>query len=112
MDSQDVLAIAGPVLALAQLTKWLIQRATRQLKWLGPVSIFFYAGVATMLWVYSNMWPIERTDAFTIFAAWVSVVLSAAGVYGFTRKMESGENGDRDEPPVPPPGDRLSVTGG
>lgn len=89
MSAEDVLAISAPVLALAQLTKWLIQRGNGKIPWLGPISIFFYAALAEGLWVYSNIGFPPRALAFAIFANWVQIVLTAAGVYGFTRNMDT-----------------------
>lgn len=97
MTADDVAAISVPVLGLAQLTKWLIQRGDpRGAEWLGPLSIFFYAALAVSLWVYSHVWPPHRMMLFDIFANWVVVTLTAAGVYGFTRKLDEPTYGRRE----------------
>jgi hypothetical protein len=98
MDSTDVLAISGPVIALAQLSKWIVQRGNgHSIPWLGPLSIFFYAAVAEGLWIWSNVGVPPRELYFTIFANWVAITVSAAGIYGFTKKM------DTTPPPAPEP---------
>jgi hypothetical protein len=88
MTAADATAISVPVLGLAQLTKWLIQRGNGGVRWLGPVTIFVYAALAEGLWLVSYAWPPPQTMAFSIFANWVGITLAASGLYGFTRTMD------------------------
>jgi hypothetical protein len=79
MDGQAILTVSAAVVALTQLIKWggVPDR-------LGPIAVLVLALIGVVFWGYSEG-TFERTKAFAYFAGWVSVALSAAGVYGFTR---------------------------
>jgi hypothetical protein len=81
MSAESIVAISAAVTALVQLTKW----AGLKDQW-GPVIVIVFSGIGVALWLSSQpMWPPVRTDTWQIFAGWVAVSLSAAGVFGFTR---------------------------
>jgi len=85
MDSSAVLIVTGAVVALTQFGKWsgIPDR-------LGPLVVIVLSLLGAALWRVSQpTWPPERTEAFELFAGWIQVVLSASGVYGFTRAAGS-----------------------
>jgi hypothetical protein len=83
MDAQAVLTVSGAVVALTQLAKWSgIPDKT------GPIAVLVLALIGVAFWGYAEG-SFERTKAFEYFAGWISVSLSAAGVFGFTRATAS-----------------------
>ena len=84
MDAQAVMTISAAVVACTQLSKWagLPDR-------LGPLVVLLLAAVGVGVWVYAQGSGIDRSDTFDLFAGWISVATSAAGVYGFTRQAAS-----------------------
>lgn len=93
MDAQAVLTVSGAVVALTQLAKWSgIPDKT------GPIVVLLLALLGVAFWGYAEG-TFERTKAFEYFAGWISVSLSAAGVFGFTRAAAGAVTAA-----MPPPG--------
>lgn len=81
MTADAIVAISAAVVACTQLTKWAGLRDS----W-GPLVVIGFSGAGVVVWLFSqNTWPPLRTDTWSIFAGWLSVALSSAGVFGFTR---------------------------
>lgn len=81
MSAEAIVSISAAVVAITQLLKW----AKLPDHW-GPIAVILLAGVGVGIWLFSQtVWPPERTQVWEIFAGWVAVALSAAGVFGFTR---------------------------
>jgi hypothetical protein len=78
-----ILAVSAAVLSLTQLCKWsfLPDKA-------GPIAVLGFSLAGVLLYVWT-LGPFLRTEAFSYFAAWMSVALTASGTYGFSRA--SGE---------------------
>lgn len=85
MSAEAIITISAAVVALTQLAKW-----AKLPDRVGPLAVILLAGVGVMVWLFSQeVWPPERTDTWNIFAGWVAVATSAAGVFGFTRATAS-----------------------
>jgi hypothetical protein len=81
MSAEAIVAISAAVVACTQLSKW-----AKLPDHLGPIAVILLSGVGVGIWLASQtVWPPVRTDIWPIFAGWVAVALSAAGVFGFTR---------------------------
>jgi hypothetical protein len=81
VTAEAIVAISAAVVAITQLAKW----AKLPDHW-GPLAVILLSGVGVSVWLFSQQtWPPVRTDTWEIFAGWVAVALSAAGVFGFTR---------------------------
>jgi hypothetical protein len=93
MDAQAIAAIATSVVAMTQLAKWagLDDRKA-------PVVVLLFSLAGVGLWAYS-MGTFTRALLFDYFAAWITVALSAAGVFGFTRSMPSAVTAMKEPPP-------------
>jgi hypothetical protein len=83
MDANAISVIAAAVTALVQVVKW----QGLPDRW-GPVVVLVFAAIGVGVWVYAQG-AFVRTDAFAYFSAWVTVALSSAGVFGFTRAAAS-----------------------
>ena len=79
MTAEAIIAVSAAVLACVQLAKWSFLPDKY-----GPLAVLVLAALGVWLWGYS-VGTYERTQAFSYFAAWVSVALSASGTYGFSR---------------------------
>lgn len=81
MNAEAIVAISAAVVACTQLVKW----AGLRDHW-GPIVVIGFSGLGVVIWLTSQeAFPPARTDTWNIFAGWVAVTLSAAGVFGFTR---------------------------
>lgn len=81
MNADTIALIAAAVTALTQIVKW----AGMPDKW-GPVVVLFLAAIGVGVWAYSRGNPATfRHDLFDYFTAWVTISLSSAGIFGFTR---------------------------
>jgi hypothetical protein len=81
MSAESIVAISAAVTAFVQLIKWGGLRD----HW-GPVVVIALSGVGVGVWLFSQPdWPPARTDTWDIFAGWINVALSSAGIFGFTR---------------------------
>ena len=79
MDAQSLVTVSVPVVLLTQILKW----GGVPLRW-APVAILLLSAVGVGVWVYSQG-QITRADLWSYFAGWVSVSVSAAGVFGFAK---------------------------
>lgn len=95
MTADAIVAISAAVTALVQLCKWAGLRDSY-----GPIAVIGFSGFGVLLWLFGAVvWPPARTDTWPIFAGWVAVALSSAGVFGFTRASASAVISAK-----PPPG--------
>lgn len=80
MDGQAIMSVSAAVVALTQIAKWggIPDK-------LAPIAVLLLAAAGAGLWGYSYEDMYDRKDIFEYFAGWITVSLSAAGVFGFTR---------------------------
>ncbi|HXI18484.1 MAG TPA: hypothetical protein VNM48_19135 [Chloroflexota bacterium] len=83
MNGEAIITVSAATVALTQLLKWanLPDRA-------GPLAVLVLAALGVGVWVYSQG-VIDRQMTFELFAGWIAVATSAAGVFGFTRAAAS-----------------------
>lgn len=83
MDGQAIISVSAAVVALTQLLKWggIPDKV-------GPLVVLLLAAVGVAVWVYSQG-IYDRKVLFDLFAGWIAVATSAAGVFGFTRAAAS-----------------------
>lgn len=81
MDGQAILTVSAAVVALTQLVKWSWTDLPERI---GALVVIVLAGLGVGVWVYSQG-GFDRSATFAIFAGWIAVATSAAGVFGFTR---------------------------
>lgn len=79
MDGQAIIAVSAAVVALVQLAKW-----SGVPDKYGPACVLVLAVFGVGMWAWSRG-TYERAVAFDLFAGWIAVATSAAGVFGFTR---------------------------
>jgi hypothetical protein len=84
MDAADVLQIAAVVVPLTEVVKF----SRRVPESAGVPVVMLLSALGVGLWAVSQ--DSAFTDAFGLFAGWVTVVISAAGVYGFIRETRAG----------------------
>lgn len=84
MDAQAIITISAAVVALVQILKW---SSVVPDKW-GPIAVLVVSLFGVALWGYSEG-TFVRAQLFNYFSGWISVSLSAAGVFGFTRAAYS-----------------------
>lgn len=81
MTAEAIVAVSAAVVAFVQLIKWAGMKDSY-----GPIVVIGFSGVGVVIWLISQAtFPPMRTDTWDIFAGWIAVALSAAGVFGFTR---------------------------
>lgn len=93
MSGEAIVSVSAAVVALTQLIKW----AGMPDRW-GPVAVLVLAAVGVAIWVYT-FGNFERNATFSIFAGWIAVATSAAGIFGFTRASAAAVTAVR--PPSP-----------
>lgn len=94
MQADSIVAISAAVVALVQLVKWSGLKDSY-----GPIAVIGFSGIGVALWLFgAEQWPPARTDTWPIFAGWVAVALSAAGVFGFTRASVSAVTSAKNPP--------------
>lgn len=81
MDAAAAIAIGGLVTALAQVAKWAGLKDSQ-----GPLAIVVLSALATGLWVYSKG-RYSRDLLFDIVTGGANVMLTSAGIFGFTRSI-------------------------
>jgi hypothetical protein len=79
MPAQAVLTVSGVVVSLTQFAKWGGVPDRR-----GPLVVIGLSLLGTVFWAWSGG-AVSRSTSFDVFAGFVAVMLSAAGVFGFTR---------------------------
>lgn len=85
MNASDALMVAAVVVPLTEVVKY-SQRVPD--RWAVPV-VMILSALGVWLWAWSSMTTIPRQEAWPLFAGWVNVVVTAAGVYGFIREVRS-----------------------
>lgn len=82
MNGEAIVTVSAAVVAFTQLIKW----AGIPDKW-GPLMVMLLAVIGVAIWTWSQAIAPEdlRASAFALFAGWIAVATSAAGVFGFTR---------------------------
>lgn len=100
MTGQDIITVSAAVVALVQLIKWggLPDKA-------GPLVVLVLAALGVAIWVYSQD-AYQRSALFDLFAGWIAVSTSAAGVFGFTRAASTAVTAMK----APPPGAAQNPT--
>lgn len=81
MDAGAAIAIGGLVAALAQVAKWAGLKDVH-----GPFALIALSTIATTLWVYSKG-RYSRELLFDFVTGAANVMLTSAGIFGFTRSM-------------------------
>lgn len=79
MNGEAIMAVGSAVVALTQLAKW----TGLPDKW-GPLSVLVFSLIGVSFWGWSQA-DVTRATAFSYFAGWLSVSMTAAGIFGFTR---------------------------
>ena len=79
MDGQAIVTVSAATVALTQLIKW----SGIPDRW-GPLIVLVVAALGVALWTYAQG-AFARTEVFSLFAGWIAIATSAAGVYGFSR---------------------------
>lgn len=86
LDAGAIAAISVAVVLLTQLVKFagLPDKA-------GPLAALVFAAAGVALWAFSNLpgGAEVRRSLWDLFAGWLLVASSAAGVYGFSRAASS-----------------------
>lgn len=104
LNAESIVAVSAAVVALVQLVKWAGLPDRR-----GPIVVLAFALLGVLLYQVSvapDGRIFVRGDLWPIFAAWIAVSLSAAGVFGFTRAAGDAVVATR----TPPPGAGASAT--
>lgn len=109
IDAAAAIAIGGLVTALVQMAKW-----SGMGDKYGPLAIAASSLGATVLWVYSKG-AYDRSLLFDFAAGWANIMLTSAGIFGFTRSLPAAvSEGSRnsvipgagqnvtEKPPTPP----------
>jgi hypothetical protein len=82
VNGEAIVTVSAAVVALTQLVKWagIPDR-------FGPLIVMLLGVIGVAVWTWSQAIPPEdlRGAAFGLFAGWIAVATSAAGVFGFTR---------------------------
>lgn len=97
LTAESIVAVSAAVVALVQLVKWAGLPDRR-----GPIFVLLFALVGVGLYQISYAPDgrlFGRTDIWPIFAAWIAVALSAAGVFGFTRAASDAVTATKSPPP-------------
>jgi hypothetical protein len=83
MDAQAVITVSAAVVALVQFAKWSGVPDGK-----GPLVVLVLSLLGVAFWGYS-VGNFARETSFAYFSAYIAVVTSAAGVFGFTRAAAS-----------------------
>lgn len=95
MDAGAAIAVGGLVAALAQVLKWAGLRDT-----LGPLALIVLSASSVSLWVYSKG-AYDRTLLFDYVVAATNVMLTSAGIFGFTRSLPAAVTEGSRNSPIP-----------
>lgn len=79
MSAQDAVTVSAAVMILVQFVKWQGLPDKR-----GPLAVLAISLLGVALWAYTKG-NFTRETTFDYFMGWLSVSLSAAGIFGFTR---------------------------
>ncbi|MGV3515464.1 hypothetical protein [Luteitalea sp.] len=86
MNAADVLMVAAVVVPLAEVVKY----SKRVPDGWGVPVVMVLSALGVGLWGWSTPDVLSRANAWPLFAGWVGVVTTAAGVYGFIREKRDG----------------------
>jgi hypothetical protein len=83
MTATQIMTVAAAVVALTQLLKWMGVDNKH-----GPILVLIIALLGVTLYAWSQI-PngLDKSHAWDMFAAWITVATAAAGVFGFTRAV-------------------------
>lgn len=87
MSPETIASISGVTLVAVQLVKWGLPQITggRALALVGSISLLLCA-----LWQLGTETPFAPSQAYVFASGWITVMSSAAGVYGFiTRPLRT-----------------------
>lgn len=84
MTPEAIITVSAAVVALVQLLKWggIPDKA-------GPLAVLVLSALGVAIWAYATLPVWDRALTFALFAGWIAVATSAAGVFGFTRAASS-----------------------
>ena len=80
MSGEAIISVSAAVVALVQLIKWSGMIPDK----FGPLAVLVLSALGVAVWVYSEG-TFTRSGVFQLFAGWIAVSTSAAGVCGFVR---------------------------
>lgn len=92
MSGESIVTVSAAVVALTQLIKWLGLPDR-----IGPLVVLGLAAVGVGMWVFT-VGGVPREETFAVFAGWIAVATSAAGVFGFTRAGASAVTATKEPP--------------
>jgi hypothetical protein len=81
MDATAIATVTIPTVAFTQIIKWAGLPDRR-----GPLVVIILSSLFTLFWGWSTN-SLSRVSAFSFVSGAVIVMMSAAGVFGFTRSM-------------------------
>jgi hypothetical protein len=84
VTGEAIMTVSAAVVALTQLLKW-VGVKTRH----APLLVLVVSAVGVLVWAMADG-PFGRHHLFSLFAGWIAVATSAAGVFGFTRASGDG----------------------
>lgn len=86
MDAQAIITVSAAVVALVQLVKWAGLTDSK-----GPLAVLALSSLGVAVWTYDQRAIFTGgLPIFELFAGWIAVATSAAGVFGFTRATGEG----------------------
>jgi hypothetical protein len=94
MNADSVIAISALVVALSQLIKWAIPN-DRMSGMAALLIVAMLSAVGVGAWVFSLSTSVDKTWTFGILSAWVAVMLTSAGVFGFVNTATGRPSGNR-----------------
>jgi hypothetical protein len=94
VNTTQALTVAAAVVALTQFVKWSKLIPDKR----GPLAVLLLSALGVTVWAWSSH-GLTREAAFDLLSGFISVALSAAGVYGFTRSAPEAVSSF-----TPPPG--------
>ena len=81
MEAAAIMTVSGAVVALTELFKFFKMVPDDK----GPLAVFILSALGVILFQASEPVPFVRTQLFGLFAGWIVIATSAAGVYGFVK---------------------------
>ncbi len=97
MTAEQIAVITTSVVALTQLLKWMGMSNK-----MGPIIVLVLSLLAVLVFEWSQIdQAFHRSHAFNLFATWIIVATSAAGVFGFTRAGAEAITKTSSPPPGP-----------
>lgn len=94
ITAESIITIAAAVVALTQFAKW-GGVSDKQ----GPLVVLALSAVGMAMWAASTNEPFNRAMIWPYFSGWITVSVSAAGVFGFTRATSEAVTKTKNPPP-------------